>query len=469
MLQRSTVRYLIAAYVADVLLTFVALVVAREARLVTPFGQVLTPEGSALHWPMFAMAFIIWSVTFSTLGAYAPHRIARWAEESQAVVLAICVSTVVFAGALYFTYRGLSRLLFVYFFLFDVFLLLGARLALRTAFGQRATRRRAVLIAGAGQIGQNVAETLQPCRWMGIDLVGYLDDDPAKRGRSIAGLPVLGTMEEAGAVVAAHGVQEVIVALPLAAHERLGDLVRDLGSLPVNVKVVPDYSQFVLLRTTLESVGGLFLIGLKEPVIGPVDRAIKRAFDLLGATVGLVLLSPLLLATALLVRLSSHGPILYVSRRVGEGGRVFSMLKFRTMRQGADRHEEDLISQAEDGALVFAKRPDDPRVTPIGRFIRRYSLDELPQLYNVLVGDMSLVGPRPELPSLVDRYEPWQMKRFAVPQGLTGWWQISGRADKAKHLHAEDDLYYIRNYSVLLDVKIIVRTPLAVLRGRGAF
>ena len=184
---------------------------------------------------------------------------------------------------------------------------------------------------------------------------------------------------------------------------------------------------------------------------------------------GLVLLSPLLLVTALLVRLSSPGPILYVSRRVGEGGRVFSMLKFRTMRQGADRLEEDLISRSEDGALVFAKRPDDPRVTPIGRFLRRYSLDELPQLYNVLVGDMSLVGPRPELPSLVDRYEPWQMKRFAVPQGLTGWWQISGRADKAKHLHAEDDLYYIRNYSVLLDVKIIVRTPLAVLRGRGAF
>ncbi|NLD72777.1 MAG: sugar transferase [Chloroflexi bacterium] len=469
MLQRSTVRYLIAAYVADILLTCVALVLAREARLASPFGQALTPEGHALHWSMFVMIFLIWSVALSSLGAYAPHRIARWAEESQTVVLAVGASIVVFAGALYFSYRGLSRLLFVYFGLLDVALLLGARLALRAAFGQRATRRRAVLIAGAGQIGQRVAESLQPCRWMGIDLVGYLDDAPEKQGQTIAGLPVLGSLGEADAVIAAHGVQEVIVALPLAAHERLGALVRELGSQPVNVKVVPDYSQLVFLRTTLESLGGLFLIGLKEPVIGPVDRAIKRGFDIVGSAVGLLLLAPLLLVIALLVRVTSPGPVLYVSRRVGEGGRVFPMRKFRTMRDGADLHEEELISETEDGALVFEKRPDDPRVTPIGRILRRYSLDELPQLYNVLVGDMSLVGPRPELPSLVVHYEPWQMKRFAVPQGLTGWWQISGRASKAKHLHAEDDLYYIRNYSVLLDVKIIVRTPLAVLRGEGAF
>ena len=172
---------------------------------------------------------------------------------------------------------------------------------------------------------------------------------------------------------------------------------------------------------------------------------------------------------ALLVRLSSPGPVLYRSERVGEGGRLFAMLKFRTMVQGADRREEDLIQQTEGGQLVFNKRPDDPRVTRVGRLLRRYSLDELPQLCNVLAGDMSLVGPRPELPALVERYQPWQMKRFAVPQGLTGWWQISGRSNKAKHLHAEDDLYYIRNYSILLDVQIILRTPFAVLRGEGAF
>ncbi len=469
MLQRSTARYLIAAYIADIALTLLALLLARQMRVAIPLGQPTTAEGLALPWPVFAIALVIWSVTLASFRAYDPQHIARRADESQAVIGAVGVAVVVLAGALYFSYRGLSRLLFVYFGLLDVFLCLGARSLLRVAFGQRSAGRRAVLIVGAGQVGQQVAESLRPSSWMGIDLAGYLDDDPAKQGSLVAGLPVLGTLEEAGSVIAAHRVQEVIVALPLAAHERLGELVRRLTDQPVNVKVVPDYSQFVFLRTTVESLGGMSLIGLKEPVIGPVDRAIKRAFDVLVSAAGLVIISPLLGALAFLVRLSSPGPVLYRSERVGEGGRLFAMLKFRTMVQGADRSEGTLISQTEGGELVFDKRPDDPRVTRVGRLLRRYSLDELPQLVNVLVGDMSLVGPRPELPSLVERYQPWQMKRFAVPQGLTGWWQISGRSSKAKQLHAEDDLYYIRNYSILLDVQIIVRTPFAVLRGEGAF
>ncbi|NLD44111.1 MAG: sugar transferase [Chloroflexi bacterium] len=469
MLQRSTARYLIAAYVGDVLLTFLALVLARQARIAIPVGQHITPEGLALHWPMFAMALVIWSVTLASLRAYDPHRLVHWTDESQTVIAAIAVATVVYAGALFFTYRGLSRLLFVYFGLLDVILCLGARLVLRRAFGQRAKERRGVLIAGAGEIGRQLAQSLRPSSWMGIDLVGYLDDAPDKQGQTVEGLPVLGTLEDAAAVIAAHQVREVVVALPLAAHQRLEALVRDLADQPVNVKVVPDYSQFVFLRTTLENLGGLSLIGLKEPVIGPVDRAIKRGFDVVCAALALVVLAPLLGLLALLVRLSSPGPVLYRSERVGEGGRLFAMLKFRTMVQGADRREEDLIQQTEGGQLVFNKRPDDPRVTRVGRLLRRYSLDELPQLCNVLAGDMSLVGPRPELPALVERYQPWQMKRFAVPQGLTGWWQISGRSNKAKHLHAEDDLYYIRNYSILLDVQIILRTPFAVLRGEGAF
>jgi len=154
---------------------------------------------------------------------------------------------------------------------------------------------------------------------------------------------------------------------------------------------------------------------------------------------------------------------------VGEGGRIFEMLKFRTMYKDADKHEQELIKETEEGKLLFEKRKDDPRITPLGRFLRRYSLDELPQLYNVLIGEMSLVGPRPELPALVERYEPWQRKRFEVPQGMTGWWQISGRGNKAKYLHVEDDLYYIRNYSLLLDLRILWHTLGAALKGEGAF
>jgi len=468
-LQRSSVRYVVSAYLVDMLLTMFALVAARWLRIVIPLGQPLTASGAALYWPMFAMALVIWSLTLSTFRTYDPARLTLWTDEAQQLIVAITVATVIYAGALYFTYRGLSRLLFIYFWLLDITLVLSARLVLRALLGQRSSGRRRVVIVGAGQVGRRVAEALRPAQWMGIEVVGYLDDAPAKQGQPIDDLPVLGCLDDARRIVAEQEVQEVIIALPMGAHARLSNLVAELGETTANIKVVPDYSQLVFLRTTMEDFGGLLLIGLKEPVIGPVDRTIKRAFDLVVASLALVLLSPLLAVVALLVRWSSPGPVLYRSRRVGEGGRPFDMLKFRTMYDGADRAEDALIQQAQDGQLVFDKRRDDPRVTPLGRFLRRYSLDELPQLYNVLRGDMSLVGPRPELPALVERYQPWQMKRFAVPQGITGWWQISGRSAKAKHLHVEDDLFYIRNYSVLLDVKILLRTPAAVIRGDGAF
>jgi lipopolysaccharide/colanic/teichoic acid biosynthesis glycosyltransferase len=171
---------------------------------------------------------------------------------------------------------------------------------------------------------------------------------------------------------------------------------------------------------------------------------------------------------SLAIRLSSPGRALFVQTRVGENGRLFPMLKFRTMRTGAESAQEEVNLLTADGQLIH-KRPGDPRVTRIGRWLRRYSLDELPQLWNVLVGDMSLVGPRPEMPWLVDRYDSWQRKRFAVPQGLTGWWQITGRSDKPMHLNTEADLYYVYNYSLWLDIAILLRTPLVVLRGEGAF
>jgi lipopolysaccharide/colanic/teichoic acid biosynthesis glycosyltransferase len=144
------------------------------------------------------------------------------------------------------------------------------------------------------------------------------------------------------------------------------------------------------------------------------------------------------------------------------------MFKFRTMVADAENHDREVMITTDDGHVVH-KRKDDPRVTRMGRLLRRYSLDELPQLVNVLRGEMSLVGPRPEMPWLVDQYDPWQRRRFAVPQGLTGWWQINGRSDKPMHLNTDDDLYYVYNYSLWLDIQILVRTPFAVLIGRGAF
>jgi lipopolysaccharide/colanic/teichoic acid biosynthesis glycosyltransferase len=172
---------------------------------------------------------------------------------------------------------------------------------------------------------------------------------------------------------------------------------------------------------------------------------------------------------AVLIKLDSPGPVFYRQKRAGENGKVFEMIKFRSMVKDADRLRHLVEKVDEEGRLIQNKSAEDPRITRVGGFLRRTSLDEWPQLFNVLRGDMSLVGPRPELPYLVDRYELWQRKRFAVPQGMTGWWQINGRSDKPMHLHTEEDLYYVQHYSLWLDLQILFKTVWVVLRGKGAY
>jgi len=175
-----------------------------------------------------------------------------------------------------------------------------------------------------------------------------------------------------------------------------------------------------------------------------------------------------MLLVALAIMIDSRGPIIFRQKRVGENGRLFDMFKFRSMVVNAEALQKEVVQVDEEGHVIH-KVKDDPRVTRVGKVIRRWSLDELPQFFNVLKGDISLVGPRPEMPWLVDEYALWQRKRFAVPQGITGWWQVNGRSDKAMHLHTDEDLYYIQNYSLWLDIFILLKTPWAVLRGKGAF
>lgn len=202
--------------------------------------------------------------------------------------------------------------------------------------------------------------------------------------------------------------------------------------------------------------------------LSPLQRFAKRVIDISLSLILLILFAPLFGAIAILIRLDSQGAALFQQPRVGEGGRVFVMYKFRSMVAEAETLQHQVM-QRDKYNRILHKKADDPRVTRVGRFLRRTSLDELPQLWNVLKGEMSLVGPRPELPWLVERYEPWQQERLTVPQGMTGWWQIHGRADKPMHLHTEDDLYYIHHYSLWLDGYILFRTAQVVLRGKGAF
>lgn len=213
-----------------------------------------------------------------------------------------------------------------------------------------------------------------------------------------------------------------------------------------------------------------YSLGLNEPAMSRPDRLVKRLFDLALSGLLLVLCLPLMLVIALLIKLDSPGPIFFRQQRAGQGGRLFWMAKFRSMVADAEKEEAELLKSTADGRKLFAKSPRDPRITRVGYVLRRASLDELPQLFNVIKGEMSLVGPRPELPWLVEQYEPWQRQRFSVPQGMTGWWQVNGRMQRATfQQRLEDDLFYTQNYSLWLDLRILWKTVKAVLRGEGAY
>jgi exopolysaccharide biosynthesis polyprenyl glycosylphosphotransferase len=473
MLKRVGTRLSLVLLVVDMGLTALALYLARLLRLTLPFGVLLMQPLAFTPW-FYLLVPAIWALVFIALRVYDPARALRYLGDVQAVWSAVTWASLVFAGIAYLFFREFSRLLFFYFYLLDLAFLLGWRAIiqrlLRLGLGSSLVGPRRVLVVGAGAVGQRLGRAIRAYRWTGLELVGYVDDDPTKQGKTCAGCPILGDLGDVVAVVSRHAIDEVILTLPPLAQERARHVILVLQELPLNVRVVPDVFDLVFIRASVEEFAGIPLIGLREPAIEGPDRVVKRLFDLIVGGLALILFSPLTLVAALAVRFGSPGPILFRQQRIGEGGRPFQMLKFRTMHMGAETEEQQLAQETGQGPPAFAKYPNDPRTTRVGHILRRFSIDELPQLFNVLKGDMSLVGPRPELPWLVEKYEPWHRKRFAVPQGMTGWWQVNGRSDRADYaLRVEDDLYYIRNWSVWLDLRILWMTVGAVVRGKGAY
>jgi len=466
--RRFSIHFTILSIILDAAFTLLALVVAVVLRpSLTPF-PFLHPL-FRVHFPLvlYLLVPLLWIAIFLIDSVYDPKRRFKVIDEFKNVIIAICCATLAFAGLLYFTFRDISRWLFVIFILLDLCLLLGWRVVARFAFrlGKMPSSRRRVLIVGAGELGQQAARMIREYIWSDLQFVGFLDDES---DGSEADAPILGSLNKIRSVVEKNGVEEVIIALPYHAYERLYQITKDLLTLPVQVRIVPDYLHLALYRVTIEDFGGLPLINLRATAFKRYQLLTKRAFDLIVGTIVTLIALPLMAITAVAIKLDSSVPIIFKQQRVGENGRLFTMYKFRSMIADAKDRHQDVIQYDEEGHVVH-KVPNDPRVTRVGQFIRRTSLDEIPQLFNVLKGDMSLVGPRPEMPWLVEQYEPWQRKRFAVPPGITGWWQINGRSDQPMHLNTDLDLFYIRNYSIMLDLYILWRTIGAVLKRKGAF
>ncbi len=471
MFKRFSTSYMVFLYITDLILTEVALFVASLLRFHLPYGDRIPWEMARVPLPVYGLVAVIWTLIFMVLSLYNPNRVFRAVDEFQLVFLGTTLAGLTLAGILYLTFREIPRYLFVYFLLIDLGLLSIYRAVLRAVFRLRRSRHQGmtrVLIVGADSLAREVAQVLGEYEYMGLETVGVLAEDSQAEGTMIEDLPVLGTLDQACEVVEDHDIDEVVIALKHHDRTRLANLIAELQKYPVRVKVVPDFFDLAFPRAQVGIFAGIPMIGLREPAIGDLQRFAKRLFDLVATTALLLLLWPLLLLIAVLIKLDSPGPIIFKQQRMGENGKIFWMYKFRSMIAGAEEHWVEVAQLTQDGEIIHKIR-HDPRITRVGRWLRRWSLDELPQFFNVLKGDMSLVGPRPEMPWLVEQYEPWQRQRFAVPQGMTSWWAISGRSDKPLHLHVEDDLYYIQNYSLLLDLQILWKTVGLVIKGRGAF
>ncbi len=424
------------------------------------------------YLPSIFALMIIQVLTYWTEGAYRLDREKTLLDELYIVLrgtligLAITIVIVFLATPSYH-----SRLIFAYTGII-IFLSVGGARAIERYIITRRHRRglgiSRLLIVGAGEIGRSIMRTAVARPELGYRIVGFVDDDPERAETDIGNYPALGTTDKLPSLMDAHDVDQVIIALPWISHQKILNIMRQCARNDVRVRIVPDLFQMTLSRVVVEQMDGIPLLGIREPSLHHWQALFKRAIDLCMASLGLLVSSPLMLAVAIAIRLDSPGPIIFKQTRLGRNQRRFTCLKFRSMCVGAESQLQELREENESTEPIF-KMPDDPRQTRVGRILRRTSLDELPQLWNVLWGDMSIIGPRPPIPSEVEEYDAWHLRRLEVRPGITGLWQVNGRSDLTFDEMVLLDIYYIENWSPFLDLHILLKTIPTVILGKGAY
>lgn len=462
-------------YLGDIVLTQIAMQLARLARFWLPLaGAPLLTRPPILRFEIYALVTVIWTFAFLLLHLYDAYRLSTPKDIIYRIGVGVFTAALFFAGSLYLTFLYeiyVPRLLFVYFLLFDWLLLSLYRMLVPYWFEKlrhRSIHPSRILVVGTGRVAQQFRVAVDMSFWHHAEVVGFVTTEVEEVGTLIEEISVVGTIVDIPHLITDLQVDQIVVALSASAYNILEKLIEGLQKLPVDVQWVPDVLELAFSPPHPKSWNGMLMVGFRDPALSVSMRLVKRTFDLLVTLVLLPLLLPLLAIVAVLIKITSQGPVIFKQTRVGENGHPFTMYKFRTMFMGAEDQFYEMLHKTEGGHYVY-KTPNDPRVTPLGRWLRRYSIDEFPQLLNVLKGEMSLVGPRPELPFFVDRYAAWQRKRFSVPPGMTGWWQVSGRSSLPMHQFVEYDLYYINNYSVLMDMRILFRTIFTIISAKGAF
>jgi putative colanic acid biosynthesis UDP-glucose lipid carrier transferase len=403
---------------------------------------------------------------FPVLGLYAPQRGVTVFDEVRRIVNAWLLLAAIWFAFLFLSKTGpdFSRVWSVYWIVFALALQLALRFGIRFALRrlrERGYNLRHIVIVGAGGLGKTIAERLNRTPWAGFAIRGFYDDNADLCGTSIEGHAVLGPVDRLASDLDREPIDQVWIALPLHAEARIRTLLNELRRFPVQVRFIPDIFNFTLLHHTMSEIVGLPVINLTDSPLDGAGLAIKNVEDFVLSLLVLVLAAPVLLLIAAGVKLSSPGPVLYRQERVTWNGQRFWMLKFRSMP----------VSAEAGTGPVWATR-GERRATPFGAFLRRTSLDELPQFFNVLRGEMSIVGPRPERPEFVERFKheiPGYMQKHLVKAGITGWAQINDlRGDSSLRERIEYDLYYIENWSPWLDLRIMALTTMHLIRSRNA-
>jgi Undecaprenyl-phosphate glucose phosphotransferase len=399
--------------------------------------------------------WLIWGFVSKKSNLYQPRRLEHFLKEFLEIAKTLTLTVVILVAVIYLLRRfEFSRLAFLYFWVLGMFGLMISRFVARKtlkSYRRRGFNQRFALIVGAGELGQKVLEKIELYPELGIRVIGFLSCRPEDINKRVKDTSVIGTYSDLERIQNQQKIDVFFIALPITEYAHLGNVLRSLQNHSSDIKVVPGAYEFINMRGGVDELDGLPFVSLQNSPLYGWNMASKRLFDLILGGLLSVVLSPLLVVIALLVKISSKGPILYRQERVGMDGHPFRIIKFRTMKADAEQKTGPVWAEV-----------DDLRRTAIGSFLRRSSLDELPQLFNVLKGEMSLVGPRPERPNFVKEFRrriPSYMLRHKIKAGMTGWAQVNGwRGNTSLEKRIEHDLFYIQNWSIGLDMKILLMT-----------
>lgn len=468
-MRRAEFLYTLALILVDAIFVMCAFVLAYFVRLKVdslPISYMLPLVDYARWAAIFVPA---WIVIFAVTGLYKARVSKEGIGGFKNIFMAVSTGTMLIVAVIFIT-RELffSRLIVLYVWVLAVLLVpfgRGMLYFVKRAFRQIGWGLRKVIIIGTDGVAPKLTERIVKNPKIGYSVSGFISD---RKGETPCGLPVLGTLADLDLVLARYKPDDVILASSEVKNKDIYELALQASKVGADFKLAPDTFALFTSYVSTSELYGIPLLDVKESPLFGWRRFLKRAFDLLIVFISLIILGLPMLIIAVLIKLTSKGPIFIRQQRVGRRGREFTFYKFRTMVDGADKMLEKLKKQNEATGPIF-KMKRDPRVTTLGRVLRKFSIDELPQIFNVILGDMSIVGPRPPIPVEVAKYEEWHKQRLNITPGMTGLWQVSGRSDLTFEEMVKLDIFYIENWNMWLDLKVIMRTFGAVLFAKGAY